>query len=123
MERATLDVLIALTGKLARTPTAEEVSAELGLVKAGAKKHIDKLTALNLYSPFTELNEQQVACLRAIVKLQRELGRAPGSREVSAEMGLSPGGSRIHIETLIRFGLIIPPQALFVITAAGQRFL
>lgn len=72
-----------------------------------------------------ELTPMQLCCLRAIHALTRRLGRSPSTREVSAEMGLSPAGSRFHIENLARYGLITRPEMVLVmhITDAGKKYL
>lgn len=127
VQRECLKVLHSLTGKLGRAPSVAEASAELGLSRNGARAHIEALVEKGAYQPLpaTPLKPKERACLRAIDALTRSLGRSPSIREVSAEMGMSPGGSRIHIARLAKLGLITPPEMVLVmhVTDAGKKFL
>lgn len=127
VQQECLKVLHYLTNKLGRAPTVAETSAALGLSRNGARAHIEALTAAGLYEPLpaVELKAKDLACLRAINALTARLGRSPSTREISAEMRMSAGGSRIHIARLVRFGLLTPPEMVLVmhITDAGKKFL
>lgn len=125
VERECLSMLRALATKLGREPTPEEVGAELGLNRIVARAHVQSLIDKGEYVPIRKLTKQQRHCLQAIDALTRRLGRSPSTREVSAEMGMSPGGSRFHIDNLVKLGLLTPPEMMLVmhITDAGKKFL
>jgi len=60
----------------------------------------------------------------AIARLMERHGRSPSTREVSDEMGLSPSGSRFHINVLVRLGLVTKPEVQLVLrlTDAGAAY-
>jgi DNA-directed RNA polymerase specialized sigma subunit len=124
VQRACLTVLQNLRAEQGREPTVAEVSAALGLSRGGARELIEWLIERGHYVPRpVELNARQLQCLRAIADLEARLGSSPTTRQVSAEMGMSEGGSRIHITALAEYGLITPPKRVLVmgVTEAGKK--
>lgn len=117
VEREALVVVITLRRKLGREPEPHEVASQLGLLDA--RPYLATLARLGLPARLTKTNER---CLGAIIALEARLGRSPSTREVSAEMGLSPSGSRFHINRLASLGLVTPPETVLVLsaTAAGR---
>jgi len=120
-------MLHTLKARFGREPSIGEVSRELGLSKNGARVPIETLIEKGLYVPGKPplLNERQKQCLIAIDALERRLGRSPSIRDVSAEMGMSPGGARIHIDALVALGFITKPEIITVmrVTESGKKYL
>lgn len=122
VEREMLAVMITLRRELGRDPEPHEVASRTGLSVGEARIRIEALASMGLPGKLTKTNER---CLDAIIALEARLGRSPSTREVSAEMGLSPSGSRFHINRLASLGLVTPPETVLVLsaTAAGRAHL
>lgn len=119
IEKQMRAAVVALRAELRREPTATEVSRRLGFRDATRS-----LLVVRDVVPF-RLTVKQELCLRAIAKLEAELGRSPSTREVSEAMGLAPSGSRFHINHLVKLGLVTPPEVRLVLslTDAGRAYL
>jgi len=119
VEKQTLAVVVALRAELGREPKPTEVSARLGLRDARASL----ATVRDIGLPF-RLTRGQERCMDAIAALMERHGRSPSTREVSEEMGLSPSGSRFHINGLVRLGLVTKPEVQLVLrlTDAGAAY-
>lgn len=121
VERETFVVVVALRAELGREPEPDEVGARLGL--RDARPRLDAVRALGLLD--LELSAGQRRCLVAIWTLRQRLGVSPSTKEVSAEMGLAPSGSRYHINALAALGLCTRPEVRLVldVTELGKAFL
>ena len=122
VERETLTVLLGLRAELGRDPSPDEIAERLGLRLRDVRPRLDALVRLGLPAKLTAGQER---CLIAIAALEARLGGSPSTREVSAEMGLSPSASRFHINGLVRLGLVTPPKVVLVlsVTPIGRAFL
>jgi predicted transcriptional regulator len=114
VERETLVVMITLRRDLGRAPEPHEVASRTGLGVGEARVRMEALASMGLPAQLTKTNER---CLGAIIALEARLGRSPSTREVSDEMGLSPSGSRFHINRLASLGLVTPPEVVLVLSA------
>jgi hypothetical protein len=121
VERQTFVVVVALRDELGREPSPDEVGARLGL--RDARPRLEAIRALGLLD--LELTSGQRKCLIAIAALKQRLGTSPSTKEVSAEMGLSPSASRYHINALAALGLCTRPVMRLVldVTELGRAFL
>lgn len=120
LARAALVVVLALRAEGAPFSPGD-VAARLGV--RDVRPALEALDAAGLLH--LDLTRPQRACLAAISKLERELGTSPTTRQVSAAMGLSPSGSRFHIASLARMGLVTPPRRVLIlsVTPTGRAFL
>ena len=112
VERETFFALLTLRAELGREPEPAELGKRLGL--RDPSPWLNTLARLGLPAALTTM---QTRCLRAIIALEERHGRSPSTREVSAEMGLSPSGSRYHINSLVALGLVTPPEVRLVLSA------
>lgn len=112
---------MTLRRELGREPTPDEVAKRLGV--RSARPLLDVLDEAGLLH--LTLTGKQLECLEAIYRLEAALGRSPSTGEVSAAMGLSPGGSRFHINNLVSLGLATKPEVVLVlrVTSIGRAFL
>jgi Mn-dependent DtxR family transcriptional regulator len=114
--REALQTVRELRAKLGRKPTATDVAHRLGLSAAAVNAVLDELGAAGITKAPATVSEPQRKCLQAIIALEARLGRCPSTREVSAEMGLSPSAARFHIRNLENEGLVTPPEVRYVLT-------
>lgn len=116
VERACVVAVLELRDALGREPRDAEIAERVGL--SSARAALARVRSLGLTRA---LSQRQSACLGAILALEARLGHSPSTREVSAEMGLSPAGSRFHIAQLAAMGLVTPPEMRLVlsVTPAG----
>lgn len=112
---ATLQTVRTLTAELGRKPSATQLAHRLGLSPAAVNEVLTELGDAGLAKPLA-VSDTGKRCLQAIIALEARLGGSPSTREVSAEMGLSPSASRYHIRKLLAVGLVTPPEVRLVLT-------
>jgi Mn-dependent DtxR family transcriptional regulator len=119
---AVLQTVRELRAKLGRKPSATDVAHRIGLSPEAVNAVLDELGEAGIKKPLA-VTEPQKLCLQAILALEaRHPGRQPSTREVSAEMGLSPSAARFHIRNLEALGLVTPPEVrcTLTVTPAGR---